>query len=338
MLLVGAILGPFYVMFADGFEHWYPFGNSIIVGVILSLIVVIFELWVFAGGIRRVRFYVLLGFRVFGYLIAIIAVSFNVFLISRMNRFDMSYQQVWHSEEFQSYIFKEDYYLVLIFIFVIIAGINFTRQMSRKLGQGMLLAYISGRYRTPQREDRIFMLFNLVSSRLIADRLGAIKFHVFLNDFFYDVTEAIVIHSGIISQYVEDEVMVTWSMSNGLSNANCIRAFFQIKEDLAALNEKYYEKYGFVPQIRAAVHNGPIIRAEIGEVKTEVLFFGDTINTTSRILGECHTSNTEVLVSDQLMEQIQLPGIYTFKKRGKVTLRGKLEELDLYTVKEINYG
>ncbi|RLD18855.1 MAG: hypothetical protein DRI69_09600 [Bacteroidetes bacterium] len=338
ILLVGAILGPFYVMFADGFDHWYPYGNGIIVGLILASIVAIFELWVFAGSLRRVRFYILFAFRVFGYLLVIIAVSFNVFLMSRMNRFDMSYQEVWHSDEFQDYIFNGNYYLVLIFALVLIAGVNFTRQMSRKLGQGMLLAYISGRYRTPQREERIFMLFDLESSDLIADRLGAINFHNFLNDLFYDVTEAIVGRSGIIAQYVEDEVMVTWSMQKGVKNANCIRAFFQMTGELDALAEKYYENYGFVPKIRAALHCGPIIRAEIGEVKTEVSFFGDTINTTSRILDECHEAEKEIVVSKQLIEQIQLPELYSLEKMGDVSLRGKMEKMSLYSVNEIYHG
>jgi len=255
-----------------------------------------------------------------------------------MRRFEMTYQEVLQSEEFQNFIFRGHFYLVLIFALVIIAAINFTRQMSRKLGQGMLLAYISGRYRTPQREERIFMLFDLVSSHQIADKLGGITFHMFLNDFFYDVTESLVVHGGIIAQYVEDEVMVTWSMRKGLKNANCIRSFFQMKEELASLNEKYYEKYGFIPKIRAALHSGPIIRAEIGEFKTEVSYFGDTINTTSRVLGESHALEKEVMLSEELMKQIELPEIYKFKKQGQTVLRGKAEAINLYTVKERKYG
>jgi len=338
IVLAGAVLGPFYVMLADGFNHWYQFANGIKVGVVLALIVAGLELWVFSGTVRRMRFFVLFAFRTFVYLLVVVAVSFNVPLMSRMNRLDMSYQEVWQSEEFQNYIFKEDYYLVLIFALVLIAGINFTRQMSRKLGQGMLLAHISGRYITPQREERIFMLFDLESCQVIADRLGGINFHNFLNDLFYDVTESIIVHSGIISQYVEDEVMVTWSLHNGLKNANCIRTFFQMTEELDAVAEKYYENYGFVPKIRAALHYGPIIRAAIGEVKTEVLFFGDTINTTSRILNVCHSAEKGILVSESLMEHIKLPELYTFEKFGNVTLRGKETSLDLYTVNEIDYG
>ena len=338
ILLIGAVIGPLYVMFEDGFGDWHPFINGLLAGIILASVVAVLELWVFTGGVRRVRFFVLFAFRIFGYLLVVTAVTFNVFLMSRMKRFDMSYGEVWQSAEFQNYIFKGDYYLVLIFALALIAGVNFTRQMSRKLGQGMLLAYIFGRYRTPQKEERIFMLFDLDASSEIADRLGAVNFHNFLNDLFYDVTETLVIHSGIIAQYVEDEVMVTWSLRKGLRNANCVRAFFQMTEELDTLSEKYYEKYGFVPKIRAALHCGPIIRAEIGEVKTEVLFFGDTINTTSRILDECRTSDEGILLSEELMQQIQLPQIYSNHKIDEVALRGKVAMMNLYAVEEINHG
>ena len=152
------------------------------------------------------------------------------------------------------------------------------------------------------------------------------------------MTEAIVGHSGIIAHYVEDEVMVTWSMRKGVTNASCIRTFFQMKAELNALAEKYYEQYGFVPKIRAALHCGPIIRAEIGEVKTEVSFFGDTINATSRILGECHAAEKEIVVSKKLMQQIQLPELYSLEKMGEVSLRGKSEIMSLYSVNEIYHG
>ena len=65
---------------------------------------------------------------------------------------------------------------------------------------------------------------------------------MFLNDLFYDVTESIVVHGGIIAQYVEDEVMVTWSMRKGLKNANCIKAYFSIKNRMHHLKEKIMSK------------------------------------------------------------------------------------------------
>jgi adenylate cyclase len=176
------------------------------------------------------------------------------------------------------------------------------------------------------------MFVDIIGSKAIIEKIGPLGFHHFLNNLIFDITEPIIIHSGTILHYVEDEVVISWSMKKGLTHANCIRTFFSIKRKLEGLNEEYYDKYGFLPGIRAAVHCGTVIRAEVGVVKAEISTVGDVLNTTSRILDECHQTKTELLISGELLEKLELPALYRLHHYSETKLRGKASEIDLFTI------
>ena len=70
----------------------------------------------------------------------------------------------------------------------------------------------------------------------------------------------------------------------------------------------------------------------IGEVKTQIVFHGDTMNTTARILGKCNELKAGLLASDQLIRMIGLPRIYSKRSVGEIELRGKQEPIKLFEV------
>ena len=78
---------------------------------------------------------------------------------------------------------------------------------------------------------------------------------------------------------------------------------------------------------------GLVTVAEVGELKTEIAYHGDVLNTTSRIQSLCNDHNQELLISRTLLIQLKLPDQYVQKYQGKVSLRGKKEEINLYAIK-----
>lgn len=65
----------------------------------------------------------------------------------------------------------------------------FILQVSEKLGQGVLVNYLLGKYHRPREEVRIFMFLDLKSSTTIAERLGHIRYSQLIQDCFYDLTK-----------------------------------------------------------------------------------------------------------------------------------------------------
>jgi adenylate cyclase len=220
--------------------------------------------------------------------------------------------------------------LAIVSILVIMLVIN----ISRLLGQRALIRLLVGLYHKPVMETRIFMFIDLASSTAIAEEIGDIRFHSFLNDFFFDATRPIVDCKGEIYKYVGDEIIITWNMKNGTRNANSIECYFQIADRIQELRGRYEEKYGVVPRFSAGVHCGKAVIGEMGDYKREVAFLGDVVNTTSRIQSECKARSRSLIISGDLKNE--LPGDecerYSFESLGSIALRGKKREMHLFSV------
>ncbi len=334
-MLAGIALGVIYIAFVWGFEEYHPFITGAAAGLLLGATISFLELWVFTSGVRKLRFATLLTFRTTLYLLLITFIIFNAAMISRIIIHDMTYAEVLASTDQKGityYLVYKDFDTAVIYTLAFAFSINFTRMISRKIGQGMLLSHISGTYYSPVKESRIIMFLHIHNSKKISQKLGAYQFHQFLKDFFYDITSPIVVHQGIIYEYIEDLIVVSWSMKKGLQDANCIRVFFDINETLDTLKEKYYKNYGFIPTIKAGLHCGDIVRAEIGDIKTQIVFHGDVMNTCARVLDKANEIETNLLVTKDLLDVIELPVLYDSQSEGQIKLRGKQSEIELFKI------
>ncbi len=77
--------------------------------------------------------------------------------------------------------------------------------------------------------------------------------------------------------------------------------------DIEADAGSWLKQYGQVPRLRAALHGGFVITAEIGVDHHKITYFGDTVNTTARLEGLCKTLNRPVLISSELAQRMTLP-------------------------------
>ena len=211
-------------------------------------------------------------------------------------------------------------YLIIIFFW----------NLNRLLGPGVLFRYLIGRYYQPRRERRIFMFLDLKDSTALAERMDYEQYFAFLNDFFHDLTEPILATQTQIYQYVGDEAVFTWKLKEGLRKANCVQLYFEIENVICRRRDYYIDRYGVVPVFKAGVHCGEAIVAEIGDLKRDLVYNGDVLNTTSRIQSLCNHFDAKLLVSSALIDQLSLPERMEKKDLGDVSLRGKRKPLSIY--------
>jgi len=214
----------------------------------------------------------------------------------------------------------------------------FVLMLRRMLGPNVMLNFFTGRYHAPVEEERIFMFVDIVSSTTIAEKIGHLKFHVFLNDYFYDITDAILAAGGEIYKYVGDEIIVSWRISDPARNLRCIQSFFEIMENLEKKKQAYLDKFGFFPYCRAGLHCGPVIVGEMGDFKQEIAFLGDTVNTTARIQEACKQYEADLLLSSELLNRIELSNEYIVKSLGEIRLKGKDKPMELFGIKKSQEG
>jgi adenylate cyclase len=212
--------------------------------------------------------------------------------------------------------------------------IIFTREMSRKMGQGVFVNFLTGKYHSPCEEERIFMFLDQKSSTHLAEKMGSLVYYKFLKEFYFDVTKCILATYGEIYRYVGDQVVISWSVKNGVKNANCIRCFYYIKNETENQHEKYLQKYHKVPKFRASIHMGKVIQGEVGNVKSQIVFHGEALYETALIDKECRKLGFDILVSETLMKRISLPVIYQKQQVGGIQKKGKDKCIKLFTVIE----
>jgi len=223
---------------------------------------------------------------------------------------------------------------VVIFISLGTGFCLFYTEISDNIGQSVLLNFLTGKYHRPKEEDRIFMFLDMKDSTAIAETLGHVKYFEMLKEYYADLTEPIINHSGEIYQYVGDEVVVSWKLDKGIHNNNCIRCFFAMKAALKSKAEAYQKTYGLAPTFKAGMHLGRVTTGEIGVIKKDIVFTGDVLNTTARIQGLCNKHETDLLISEQLVKSMSLAQRFDTQVIGEAELRGRNEKVNLFTILE----
>lgn len=325
-------LGIAYVL-VFGEIHPHTFLNGIVIGLILGLGTSLAEIFLFARYRQNLSFSVMITLRTIYYVVLVTATVYYVILVHASWMHNTSLSGAFQHPEFQDFLKRGELLRIVIYALVASFFINFVRQVNKLLGRNALLMYITGKYHQPVEEERIFMFLDLKASTGIAEKLGDIAYHHFLNDFFHDVSPAIVASKGNIYQYVGDEVVVTWTKEQGLRDANCINCYFRIAAAIHLRSEHYERDYGFVPTFKAGFHFGPVVSGEIGDIKREIVYHGDTVNTAARIRTECTTLKKDLLLSGELLRRLSVDHLSP-EIIGKIRLRGKEEEVELFSFLE----
>jgi len=221
---------------------------------------------------------------------------------------------------------------VVLYLAAVLGVCLFYAEVSGNLGQGVLNNFFRGKYHKPVEEERIFMFLDIRSSTRIAKMIGHAKYFQMLKEYYSDLSEAIIMHSGEIYQYVGDEVIVSWNLKKGLKDNNCLQCFFAIKEAIRSRVEKYNEKFGLSPESKAGFHFGKMITGQIGVTKKDIVFTGDVLNTTSRIQELCNTYEVDLLISDDLMKRIDLHSQFQTIELADGELRGRDGKIKLFTI------
>jgi adenylate cyclase len=330
----GVVIGPLFVAIAFG-NDLERIIKGMIAGFLITSLSSIFEIFVFTDKFKKLNFSILLAIKSIFY---VLLISYSVLLVwvgheSMIN--NVSWLTTMKNPDFAKFI-RGDFMFILFFATSVSLLINFSVQVNNLLGKGVLFNYIMGKYHKPVVEERIFMFLDLESSTTIAEKIGPIAYHRFMNSYFFDINDPIVESKGEIYQYVGDEVVISWKKKKGIKNANCIECFFRICRRIDSLHEPYVKEFGMVPGFKAGIHIGEAVVGEVGDSKKEIVFHGDVLNTTSRIQAQAKSLNKPLLISEDLFlvlnSEGQLNSQYQLEFLGKTKLKGKEIESGMYSV------
>ncbi len=322
--LIGILAGIIYQLLHEDLINYI----AVIMGTSLGFGFWVLELFILAG--LRKKFLKL------PLLLAIFIKAFVYVLI--INLFSGLVGLIWgfnqglRMEDFYESMLSKDQLILTIYTLIVYVLISFYIQINLLLGEGVLIKFLLGKYRKPTAEHRIFMFLDIKSSTTIAERLGLEKYYSLLNDFFHEISEPVRTTNAEIYQYVGDEVVFTWKTKEGLANYNCLKIFFKIQKNVLN-NKKYYrDKYGEIPSFKAGLHFGEVISAQIGDIKREIVYNGDVLNTSARIQEQCNKFKRELLISGKLLNKLNIKNEYKSEKLDTVRLRGKDSSIEIFSL------
>lgn len=193
-----------------------------------------------------------------------------------------------------------------------------------------VFSFVLGRYHRPKEVELVFMFLDLTSSTRIADELGDLKYSAFLQDFFLDLNHAVMKWRGDVYQYVGDEIVVTWPLEVGIKHGRCIECFLAAQEAIRSRRDDYIRRYGMCPEFRGGLHGGRGVVTWVGEMRKKIVYHGDVLNTTARVLGHCKESGYELVITRELLDRTEVPSRVSLSDLGEVPLRGKDHPLHLF--------
>lgn len=187
--------------------------------------------------------------------------------------------------------------------------------------------FISGR-----RRQLCILMADIRGFTSFSEKREAAEVVAFLNRYFTRMTDIIMKHGGVVDKFLGDGLLAFF-------NAPVEHKDFAWQAVQSALEiRKFSESAEFAEicgntglKIGVALNIGPVVFGNIGsEKKAEFTVIGDAVNTCSRMESLNKEFSTSIIVSEDVVKQCS--SAVEWKLLGKKALRGKTEEISLYTV------
>lgn len=317
--LVGALIGVAYALVRFSFA-WDTMARASIIGGAISGLLVYGELveraHPFLAALRRLPFALYLLVRTLLRLAAIVTIMLAVRILIPIDDAP----------------FGEGLAFDAVFALVVAALISLVFEIDRLLGQGTLWRLLIGRYHTPRIEARAFLVLDLEGSTAIAAKIGPERFLALLDHLTAVMSPAYVAHRGEVYRYVGDATIVSWPLDVAIEDARILRCLADAVGRLVAAREACERRFGVAPSGRAALHAGPVAVGEIGDVKREITFLGDTLNTVSKMEKFAADRSLRGVISGDLLERLTLPSDFGVKDAGTLELPGRAQALAMFAL------
>lgn len=218
----------------------------------------------------------------------------------------------------------------LVYSVAVSIAVNLALAISNLVGLRALLNFFTGRYHHPVEENRFVLFVDIAGSTGLAEQLGGIGIHRFLDRTFRLLTVSVVDHRGEVLDYVGDEVIVTWQEHEGATDFRPLRCFLAMRDELSRAESQMLREFGAVPRIRGSLHFGPVIIGEIGDVKRAIVFNGDVMNTAARLEELSRGIEGGFVASKAAMNRFSSAPPFMVSALGHLPIRGRADGVEAF--------
>jgi len=158
-----------------------------------------------------------------------------------------------------------------------------------------------------------------------------------LNTYFSAMTKEILRYNGVLDKYIGDAIMAFWGAPIGDPRQadNALRASLGMVKALAELNKEFKKKGDPEIKIGIGLYTGPAIVGNIGsELRFDYTVIGDTVNASARLEGLTKEYKVPIILGERTKNK--LTESYELKSLGPVSVKGRKEHINIFTVVESN--
>jgi len=225
----------------------------------------------------------------------------------------------------------------VLFFFISTLTISFFFQLlqafSQQIGKGAFWKLLSGYYHQPREVEKIFLFVDLESSTRYAEELGHRRYSDFIQECFRLLTDPVILTRARIFQYVGDQVVITWDAGKPSNFSRAVDFFFLFLGELEKQKSYFEKKYKLSPVFTASLNAGKVMAVEVGEIKHELAYHGDVLNTAARIQKQCKQYHKPLLATEDFVTILSGSGsVYPSKFIEEVILDGKGRPARIYEI------
>ncbi len=227
-----------------------------------------------------------------------------------------------------------------------------TNQMIRGLQEKEMLREVFGRYVTPQIRDEVIsgripldgeykevtVLFaDLKDFTAMTEMRDPKQMVQILNAYFQEMDTAIKARSGLILQFLGDEIYAVFGAPVPCSN-HAEQAFLtalEMTQGLKRLNQRFASQGWPVLSHGIGIHTGWAVAASIGSPdRLSYLLVGDTINLASRLQSLTRSLDARIIISADTVASLppQLIQQNLLKHSQSVQVKGRKVKIDIYLI------
>jgi len=161
----------------------------------------------------------------------------------------------------------------------------------------------------------------------LSEAMDPAKLSRFMNQYYEVIFEPVKKNSGMVSDVIGDSMLALWATARPDAAARNLACCAALEIVQAVDQFNLSSEAGQLP-IRIGMHSGYISLGNVGAVDHyEYRAVGDIVNTASRMEGLNKYLGTQILVSDVVLDQLDV----FFKRRlGKFVLAGKTKPVEIY--------
>ena len=213
---------------------------------------------------------------------------------------------------------------------------SFGRYVSREVMAQVLADATSLR---GERRQVSILFSDLRGFTTLAEGMAAEAVAAHLSQYFDAMTEAILVHRGMINDFIGDAIMATFGapVADPEHALHAVQSAVAMDRALHELNRRWAAEGRPTLRMGVAVHTGEVFAGNVGgSARLKYAVVGDPVNVAARLEGLNKKLGTTLLITEAT--RMALGGRVDAKDRGTIALKGRTAPLHVHEVLGVSAG